>query len=108
MLLISDHVACLAGNTFLYPPQTATRCAENNATFVDDETCGTMGTANLFQADQTTEYCNQKEGGRISGPDSKNWNGTYPTITTLIGTQAVLYQVWRVSGGLGLGLAPIP
>ena len=98
----------MAGNTFLYPPQTATRCTENNATFVDDETCGTMGTANLFQADQTTEYCNQKEGGRISGPDSKNWNGTYPTITTLIGTQAVLYQVWRVSGGLGLGLAPIP
>jgi len=86
----------VAGNTFLYKPQTATRCAENNATYVDDETCGTMGTANLFQADQTTEYCNQKEGGRISGPDSKNWNGTYPTITTLIGTQAVLYQVLHI------------
>ncbi len=78
----------VAGNTFLYPPQTATRCTENNATFVDDETCGTMGAAKLFQADQTTEYCNQKDGGRISGP-----YGADSTITTLIGTQAVLYQV---------------
>ena len=82
----------MAGNTFLYPPQTATRCAENNATF--HGTCGTMGAAKLFQADQTTEYCNQEDGGRISGP-----YGADSTITTLIGTQAVLYQMWSVDAG---------
>ena len=82
----------MAGNTFLYPPQTATRCAENNATY--HGTCGTMGAAKLFQADQTTEYCNQEDGGRISGP-----YGADSTITTLIGTQAVLYQIWSVDAG---------
>ena len=73
----------------MYPPQTATRCTENNATYVADETCSLHGGAKLFQADQTTEFCNEKDGGRISGP-----YGADSTITTLIGTQAVLYQIW--------------
>ena len=85
----TEHPVVFAGNTFFYPPQTAARCTENNSTYVADEMCSVHGAAKLFQADQTTEFCNEKDGGRISGP-----YGADSTITTLIGTQAVLYQIW--------------
>lgn len=76
-------------NTFFYPPQTEDLCALNDNTFVESEACGSTGAVKRFLADQTTEYCNAHEGGRISGP-----YGEDSTTTTLIGTQAVLYQIW--------------
>jgi len=79
-------------NTFLYPPQTAYHCALNNNTYLDEEPCGSTGSAKLFQADQTTKYCDRNDGGRISGA-----YGEDSTTTTLIGDQAVLYQIWSAN-----------
>ena len=79
-------------NVFMYPPQTALLCAANNNTFLDSETCGNTGSLKKFQADQTTEYCDNNDGGRISGP-----YGDDATTTTLVGTQAVLYQIYSAN-----------
>jgi len=79
-------------NVFMYPPQTAALCALSNNTFLDSETCGTTGSLKKFQADQTTEVCDNNDGGRISGP-----YGDDATTTTLIGTQAVLYQIYSAN-----------
>jgi len=76
-------------NVFMYPPQTSKLCAANNSTFIKGEICGSTGGVKIFKADQTTEYCDRKDGGRISGPYGKD-----STTTTLVGDQVVLYQIW--------------
>jgi hypothetical protein len=76
-------------NTFFYPPQKSELCAMENNTFIEGEDCGSTGSVKLFEADQTTQYCDERDGGRISGP-----YGEDTTTTTLVGDQAVLYQIW--------------
>ena len=74
-------------NIFMYPPST--KCNIDNSTHVDGDVCGVNGGIKKFEASQTTEFCDPLQGGRISGP-----YGESTTITSLIGDNILLYQIW--------------
>lgn len=77
-------------NVFLYPPQTAVRCAEDDRTMFPGDLCGVNGALKKFEADQTTTVCDSRRPGAIAGP----YQGKDST-TELVGKgNALLYQVF--------------
>merc|ERR1712127_219001 len=76
-------------NVFLYPPQTAEKCATNNST-IGGGVCGTNGNSKIFFADQSISPDVKSCDGSIGGL----FAGLFDTKTTLVGDgDALLYQV---------------
>jgi len=79
-------------NVFLYPPQSAERCAIDGST-EGEGICGVNGNTKVFSADQTATTCSTVpgQGGTIEGP----YAGVFKTKTELVGKDnALLYQVF--------------
>jgi len=79
-------------NVFLYPPQKADKCKENNST-VGDGVCSENGNSKVFFADQRVNTCPEypNEAGDIDGI----FLGIFDTKTELVGKDnALLYQVF--------------
>jgi hypothetical protein len=77
-------------NVFVYPPQTQAVCdsySTGDTTVIGSGTCGVNGNTKLFEADQSSTTC---DGGNIEGL----YAGMFPTKTTLVGNNALLYQVF--------------
>ena len=80
-------------NVFLYPPQTAEKCAANPAVLGAGE-CGLNGNEKIFSANQSATDCS----GGLSGPYMQ-YGMQLDTTTRLIDDDTVLYQV-RLNGDL--------
>lgn len=74
-------------NVFIYPPQNPELC-ENGTPETAEGTCGVNGNEKVFEAEQTAVDCQ----GNLAGPFNQG-GFTVDTFTTLVGTDAVLYQV---------------
>lgn len=77
-------------NVFVYPPQAQSVCnsySVGETSTLGSGTCGINGNTKIFEADQRSTTC---DGGNIEGV----WAGMFPTKTTLIGDNALLYQVY--------------
>jgi hypothetical protein len=77
-------------NVFFYPPQKQSVCdsyAQDAIKVIGKGTCGANGNTKIFFADQNATTC---DNGNIEGL----YGGLYPTTTQLIGTNALLYQVF--------------
>ena len=77
-------------NVFVYPPQAQLVCdsySVGETSVLGGGTCGINGNTKLFEADQSSTTC---DGGNIEGM----WAGMFPTKTTLVGDNALLYQVY--------------
>lgn len=77
-------------NVFLYPPQVQSICDSygvKDLKVVGNGTCGTNGNTKIFFADQNATTC---DNGNIEGL----YAGLFPTTTQLVGTNALLYQVF--------------
>lgn len=72
-------------NVFLHPPQTNSNCASDNSVAFDGDVCGQNGGLKKFEADQTTNECDIRYPGMISGP----YNGKR-TVTQLVGADNAL------------------
>ena len=78
-------------NIFIYPPASAQYCLLSGNATAKNSTgrCGVNGQEKIFQADQSAVDCH----GNLSGPygSGPSLSNTY---TTLVGTNAILYQVY--------------
>lgn len=77
-------------NVFVYPPQAQSVCESyttGETSVLGGGTCGINGNTKLYEADQSSTTC---DGGNIEGL----YAGMFPTKTTLIGDNALLYQVY--------------
>ena len=78
-------------NIFIYPPASAQYCLSNNNATAKNSTgrCGVNGQEKIFQADQSAVDCL----GNLAGPYGSGLSLSN-TYTTLVGSNAILYQVY--------------
>ncbi len=81
-------------NVFLYPAKPTADCLDSTDV-VGEGICGVNGNEKIFLADQTATDCK----GGLSGPFQQG-PFTLNTITTLMGDDTVLYQVYLPDGTL--------
>ena len=89
----NDSNAYRQRNVFLYPPQKAAKCEEDDTT-TGDGGCGVNGNSKMFMADQSATTCSDDpdKGGVIEGP---YLGGVFHTKTELVRRDnALLYQVF--------------
>lgn len=81
-------------NVFLYPAKVVSECADDSDV-IGSGVCGVNGNEKIFSADQSASDCK----GGLAGA-YETFGLTANTLTTLIGDDSVLYQVYMPDGSI--------